>query len=166
MNDLMIQALRQIFRRDLLKLRQEVASYTDEEKVWLIEKKISNSAGNLCLHLVGNLNTYIGAELGKTGYIRDRDLEFSQKGLCIENLTKMIDDTMLVIDSTLAKYDDSILQSEYPQKVFADTMTTGFFLVHLATHLNYHLGQVNYHRRLLDTKKSNSIAHVYPRAFC
>jgi hypothetical protein len=166
MNDLMIQALRQIFRRDLLKLRQEIASYTDEDKVWHVEKKISNSAGNLCLHLVGNLNTYIGAELGKTGYIRDRDLEFSQKGLCIESLIEKIDSTMVAVDTSLAKYDDSILQSEYPQKVFADSMTTGFFLLHLAAHLNYHLGQVNYHRRLLDTKKVNSFAHVYPRAFC
>jgi hypothetical protein len=78
MNDTIIRSLRQIFRRDLLKLRQEIASYADEDKIWHIEKKISNSAGNLCLHLVGNLNTYIGAELGKTNYVRNREMEFSR----------------------------------------------------------------------------------------
>lgn len=162
----MIQALRQIFRRDLLKLRQEIASYTDDEKIWHVEKKISNSAGNLCLHLTGNLNTYIGAELGETGYVRDRDREFSQKGLCREELILMVEKVIDVVDQTLSKFDDELLAKEYPVKVFAEKMTTGFFLVHLATHLDYHLGQINYHRRLLDVKKTTNLAHVYPRAFC
>lgn len=166
MNDLMIQSLRQIFRRDLLKLRQEIASYTDEEKLWQVEKKISNSAGNLCLHLVGNLNTYIGAELGQTGYVRNREQEFALKNLPKDELIRRVEQVMQTVDDTLAKYDDKILQAEYPVKVFADKMSTGFFLVHLASHLNYHLGQVNYHRRLIDFKKVNNFANVYPRTFC
>ena len=76
---MLIQTLKTIFRRDLEKLKQEISLYEDESKIWVIGKDIANSAGNLCLHLVGNLNTYIGAEIGKTGYIRHRDLEFSFK---------------------------------------------------------------------------------------
>ena len=166
MNDLMIQSLRQIFRRDLLKLRHEIASYTDEEKLWHIEKKISNSAGNLCLHLIGNLNTYIGAELGNSGYVRNRDQEFTMKKLPKDELIRGIEQVMQTIEDTLVKYDDQILQREYPIKVFAEKTSTGFFLMHLASHLNYHLGQVNYHRRLIDFKKINHLAHVYPRTFC
>lgn len=166
MNDLMIQSLRQIFRRDLLKLRQEIASYTDDEKLWQVEKKISNSAGNLCLHLVGNLNTYIGAELGQTGYVRNRDEEFALKNLPKDELIQRVEQVIKTVDETLANYDDQILHAEYPVKVFAEKMSTGFFLVHLASHLNYHLGQVNYHRRLIDFKKVNNFANVYPRTFC
>jgi uncharacterized damage-inducible protein DinB len=166
MSNTIIPSLRQIFRRDLLKLRQEIASYSDEEKIWHIEKKISNSAGNLCLHLVGNLNTYIGAQIGKTGYIRNREQEFSKKGLSIVELTASIDETLLVVENTLARMHDEELAIEYPVKVFADTMTTGFFLIHLAAHLNYHLGQINYHRRLIDSKKPNLIPNVHTRAFC
>ena len=166
MNNHVIQSLQQLFIRDLLKLRQEISSYINEEKIWHIEKKISNSAGNLCLHLVGNLNTYIGAELGRSGYIRNRDLEFTQKDLSKEELIRRIDETTKILEKTLNALDDEILLKEYPQIVFKDKMTTGYFLIHLAGHLNYHLGQVNYHRRLLDQKKSNSLLDVYARTFC
>jgi uncharacterized damage-inducible protein DinB len=166
MNDPIIQSLRQIFTRDLLKLRQEIASYTDEEKIWYTEKNISNSAGNLCLHLVGNLNTYIGAELGKSGYVRDREREFSQKGLEKDELIRKVEETITVVDRALQSLSDEMLAREYPVKVFAEKMSTGFFLIHLSAHLGYHLGQVNYHRRLLDSRKVNSFANVYPRAFC
>lgn len=162
----MIQSLRKIFRRDLLKLRQEIASYTDEERLWHIEKKISNSAGNLCLHLIGNLNTYIGAELGNTGYVRNREQEFAIRKLPKDELISGIEQVMEIVEDTLAKYDDQLLQKEYSIKVFAEKTNTGFFLIHLASHLNYHLGQVNYHRRLIDFKKINNITHVYPRTFC
>jgi hypothetical protein len=159
-------ALQQLFRRDLLKLRQEISSYMDEEKIWYTEKNISNSAGNLCLHLVGNLNTYIGKELGNTNYVRNRELEFSQKGLSVEELISRVEDTIRVVDKTLGNLSDDVLEKEYPVKVFAERMTTGFFLIHLTTHLGYHLGQINYHRRLLDSKKKTShYLNVYPRTF-
>ena len=76
---MLIETLKTIFSRDLLKLKTEIELYKKEEKLWCTDKNISNSAGNLCLHLVGNLNTYIGNEIGKTGYVRNRELEFSQK---------------------------------------------------------------------------------------
>ncbi|HEY0610823.1 MAG TPA: DinB family protein [Chitinophaga sp.] len=142
--------LKELFHRDLGKLKQEIGAYKSEQKLWHIEKNIANSGGNLCLHLIGNLNTYIGAELGNTGYVRDRPLEFSAKDIPQQKLLQMIDDTAAVVDATLDKLTDKDLENEYPQLVFEKKTTTGYFLSHLATHLTYHLGQINYHRRLLD----------------
>lgn len=147
---MLIENLKTIFNRDLKKLKTEIELYSAEEKIWCLEKDISNSAGNLCLHLIGNLNTYIGAEVGKTNYIRQRELEFSLKNIPRAELIKKIEETIVVIENSLDKLTDEELNSEYPTLVFSEKTTTGYFLVHLATHLAYHLGQINYHRRLLD----------------
>lgn len=147
---MVLTVLRTIFRRDLIRLKEEIQQYRNEERIWHVEKNISNPAGNLCLHLIGNLNAYIGAELGNTGYIRQRDLEFSEKNVPRDQMIKLIDDTITMVDLSLARMSESDLQKEYPLLVFQDKMSTEFFLVHLATHLSYHLGQINYHRRLLD----------------
>jgi hypothetical protein len=146
----MIETLKTLFERDLNKLKLELELYQTESNIWIIEKNIANSAGNLCLHLIGNLNWFIGAEIGKTNYIRNRDLEFSQKNLPIQELLFKIDQTMEVVKNSLNDLKDSNLTKEYPILVFAQKTSTEFFLVHLATHLGYHLGQINYHRRLLD----------------
>lgn len=148
---MLIQTLQILFRRDLERLRQEIDSYKDETKIWYVERNIANSAGNLCLHLVGNLNTYIGAEFGKTGYVRHRELEFSLKDIPKAELLTKIDATIAVVEQSLANVTDQQLSEEYPLLVFSEKTSTEYFLVHLATHLNYHLGQINYHRRLLDS---------------
>src|SRR6188768_3225813 len=147
---MVIETLQKIFKRDLEKLKQEIASYRNESNLWKVDKSIANSSGNLCLHLVGNLNTYIGAEIGKTGYVRDRDREFSQKNIPRDELVKMIEDTIIVVAKGLNKLKEEDLEKEYPLLVFKEKTSTGYFLIHLAVHLGYHLGQVNYHRRLLD----------------
>ena len=146
---MLIETLKSLFNRDLKKLKEEIEAYQSESLLWVIDKNISNSAGNLCLHLIGNLNTYIGAELGKTGYIRDRPLEFSAKDIPKNQLINKIDETIFVVNNTLDTLTEADLETIYPQIVFEKEMTTGFFLVHLSTHLAYHLGQINYHRRLV-----------------
>ena len=144
------EILKSLFTRDLIRLRNEIELYKNDENLWRLEGNIANSAGNLCLHLVGNLNTYIGKEIGNTGYTRNRELEFSLKHVSREELLSKIDDTIQVVLTSLDKLDDTLLQHEYPVVVFQDKTTTGYMLVHLATHLSYHLGQINYHRRLID----------------
>lgn len=146
---MLIETLKSLFNRDLNKLKTEIDSYQNESQIWQIDKNISNSAGNLCLHLIGNINTYIGAELGKTGYIRDRPLEFSLKDIPRSELISKIEQTIVMVNITLDSLTEADLEAIYPQIVFEKEMTTGFFLVHLATHLGYHLGQINYHRRLI-----------------
>jgi uncharacterized damage-inducible protein DinB len=147
---MVIETVQKIFKRDLEKLKQEIASYRNESNLWKVDKSIANSSGNLCLHLVGNLNAYIGAEIGKTGYVRNRDLEFSLKNIPQAQLVKMIEDTIVVVEDGLSKLNENDLEREYPLLVFKEKTSTGYFLIHLAAHLGYHLGQVNYHRRLLD----------------
>jgi uncharacterized damage-inducible protein DinB len=145
-----IQIIRHIIGRDLEKLKNELLSYNDESAIWLVDKAIANSAGNLCLHLVGNLNTFIGKALGGTGYVRDRDAEFSKKNVPREELIRMISDTAVVVSTTLDTLPPVEPGQIFPVKVFEYESTTEYMLIHLATHLDYHLGQVNYHRRLLD----------------
>ena len=146
---MLIETLKSLFDRDLNKLKVEIESYQNEDQIWAIDKNISNSAGNLCLHLIGNINTYIGAELGKTGYVRNRPLEFLLKDIPRSELITKIEDTIAVVNNTLNGLTEKDLEEIYPQIVFEKEMTTGFFLVHLSTHLAYHLGQINYHRRLV-----------------
>jgi uncharacterized damage-inducible protein DinB len=147
---MLIQTLKTLFNRDLEKLSQEINAYKNEKNIWLTEDGISNSAGNLCLHLLGNLNTYIGAEIGKTGYIRDRDLEFSMKDVTRQELLEGITKVKEIVQRSLDLMKDHELEQEYALLVFKEKTSTGYFLVHLAVHLGYHLGQVNYHRRMLD----------------
>ncbi len=147
-----LEALQTLFARDLEKLKQEITLYEDETKMWVTAEGITNSAGNLCLHLIGNLNTYVGAEIGKTGYIRDRPLEFSSKDIPRAEILRRIDAVIGTIRVTLESLSEEDLQKEYPQLVFNEKTTTGYMLIHLAVHLGYHLGQINYHRRLLGSK--------------
>ncbi len=145
----MNESLIKLFTRDLNALKKEINSYTNEEQLWLLDKEINNSAGNLCLHLIGNLNHFIGATLGKSGYIRKRDLEFSLKNISTSEMTKQIDDLIILIETVISNLSETDLKANYPLEVFGHEMTTQFFLIHLTTHLSYHLGQINYHRRLL-----------------
>jgi hypothetical protein len=142
--------LQKLFTRDLNKLKEEISLYKNENVLWITEKEISNSAGNLCLHLLGNLNAFIGAEIGKTGYVRNRPEEFSLKNIPKINLLQQIDDTIQMVNNSLNKLNVEDLNKDFPIQVFGEPITYELFLMHLSGHLTYHLGQINYHRRLLD----------------
>jgi len=146
----MKDALVEIFERDINKLTVEINKYRDESLLWAIAPGISNSAGNLTLHLVGNLNHFIGAVLGKSGYIRERDKEFSLKDVPLVVLTEMIEKMKLTVVNTLSAMTEEDMELDFPEVKHDKTPQTGFMLLHLLAHLNYHLGQVNYHRRLLE----------------
>lgn len=142
-----------IFTRDLEKLKTEINAYSHEADLWKIENEISNSAGNLCLHLIGNLNHFIGAMLGETGYVRNRDTEFLTENESRENLTQRIDETVEAVKIGLGKLTDADFEGNFPIEKHGETKTMVFMLLHLLTHLNYHLGQVNYHRRIIGGKQ-------------
>lgn len=147
---MVIDTLQKLYKRDLIRLKTEIELYTKEENLWIVDANITNSGGNLCLHLLGNINTFIGAKIGNIGYVRDREFEFSGKNVPKASLVSQIDDTVKVVQNALALVDQKLLASEYPIKIFKEPMTYEFFLIHLSSHLTYHLGQINYHRRLLD----------------
>ncbi len=143
-------ALIEIFERDLLKLKEEISLYKDENNLWVTEKQISNAAGNLTLHLIGNLNHFIGATLGHTGYVREREKEFSTKNIPLKELLASIDTTVNIVRQTLGSLTAEDLNKNFPLEKHGQVVKTDFMLLHLLAHLEYHLGQINYHRRLID----------------
>ncbi len=145
----MLDDLTELFLRDLTKLKDEINAYTDESKLWVTAKEINNSAGNLCLHLTGNLKHFLGATLANTGFVRDRDAEFTQKDVPRADLVNGIDEAIAAVKTTLASLDEQNLAKPYPIDFFKKQGSTAFYLLHFSSHLNYHLGQINYHRRLL-----------------
>ena len=143
-------ALIEIFERDLHKLINEINLYKNEANLWIIKPQISNSAGNLCLHLVGNLHHFVGQVLGTTGYVRQRDQEFVLKYVPRSQLINSIEATIKVVSGTLTNLADEDFDKNFPVEKHGVIVKTDFMLLHLLPHLNYHLGQINYHRRLID----------------
>lgn len=146
---MIIETLTELFERDLQRLKTEIDLYRDEDNLWLVKEGISNSAGNLCLHLVGNLSHFIGATLGNTGYVRYREDEFSLKNIPRQDLVMNIENCRLIVTNTLAKLTAADLEKDFPLEKHGTIVSTAHMLLHLLGHLSYHLGQINYHRRLL-----------------
>ncbi|MEO8108701.1 MAG: DUF1572 family protein [Ginsengibacter sp.] len=146
----MLTIVTELFERDLNKLIEEIEGYKDESDIWKTGGNISNSAGNLVLHLIGNLKHFIGATLGNTGYIREREKEFSEKDVPKIQLINKLKETMGIVKNTLLHLPEDDLDKDFPVEIGGKISSTQYILVHLLAHLNYHLGQVNYHRRLLD----------------
>ena len=145
----MIDTFKEILLREIVKLEEEIKSFSDEESLWKTVGEIKNSAGNLCLHLCGNLRHFIGAELGKIGYVRNRDAEFSSRNISKEKLLEEIQEAKKSVETSLDKLSESDLQKVYPQIFIPKEVTTEYFLIHLLSHFDYHLGQINYLRRMV-----------------
>lgn len=148
MQDEFIQSITKIILRDLETLAQEIRLYPNDELLWIVKGNISNPAGNLCLHICGNLQHFIGHILGGSDYKRNRDAEFSMTNVPRWELYELISKTKVTVESTLNALEKNKLTELFPIEVLGHPMTTMFFLTHLSCHLNYHLGQVNYHRRM------------------
>jgi hypothetical protein len=149
---IMKEALQELFNRDLKKLKQEIELYNDEAILWKTENLIKNSGGNLCLHIIGNLKTYIGNGLLGTGYVRQRDFEFCAKHVDRNELYKEIDETIDIVNQGICTIKQETFTANFPMIVWEKETGMAFTLIHLHGHLNYHLGQINYHRRILDQK--------------
>lgn len=146
----MKQALIFLFDRDLSKLKNELKGYRSEEGLWKTTNTINNSAGTLALHLIGNLNYYMGSIMGNTGYVRDREAEFMLRDVPFVEILNKIEETKLVVTKSLLEFPEDWFSRQYPEEKFGYPMTYEYFMFHLVSHLNYHLGQINYHRRILD----------------
>ena len=137
------------FENDINKLINEISLFKDDESLWKTKEGILNSAGNLTLHLLGNLNHFIGSTLGHTDFIRNRDDEFSLKNVARETLISDLKELQLTIKEILPKLSQEELQQDFPIKIREQVFTTQNMLIYLLSHFNYHLGQVNYLRRML-----------------
>jgi len=151
--DLLIlrDAVRVMLLRELRALDREIAAYPDDRSLWLTPSGISNSAGTLVLHLAGNLRHFIGATLGESGYVRNREVEFSIKGLSRDELRAHVSATIADLERALDRITASQLEAPYPLLIQERRVRTADWLVHLSVHLGYHLGQIDYHRRLITT---------------
>lgn len=140
------------FNNGLDKLKEELLAYDDESTMWITEKKIKNSAGHLAQHLVGNLKTFVGKFMGQIPYQRERDREFNERQFDRTTMLRLIDETKETISKSLTGKDESFFAQPFPEEavIIKEDQTNGFMLAHLYAHLNYHLGQINYHRRLLN----------------
>lgn len=135
------------FRQYLQQLHDEIAAYGDESKIWLCPTGINNSAGNLCFHLVGNLQHFFGFALGNTGYVRNREEEFAIQDVPKARLLEMVKDTLDMLENTLPKIPD--YSAPYPPGLLPGDGSIQLVTNRLLAHLGYHVGQVNYHRRLV-----------------
>jgi len=138
-----------LFRRDLTRLAQELRAFPDDGPLWVKPPGINNSIGTLVLHLEANLRDYIGLHLGGVPYTRERDREFSETGLSIDDLRARIDSLASTVPEILAGLSEAELGGMYPKKGWSSPVTMAQFLIHLHGHLNYHLGQIDYLRRIL-----------------
>jgi hypothetical protein len=158
----MRNALRTLLLRDLESFRREVELYPDDAALWKTLPGIANSGGNLALHAAGNLLHFIGAILGKTGYVRQRDVEFGRRSGSRAEVADELVKAHQVIGTVLARMTDADLAMPYPELINQRRFITGDFLLHLSTHLAFHLGQVGYLRRVLtrDARSSGAVSNA------
>jgi hypothetical protein len=142
--------LANFYERDICKLIEEVNLFKKEEDLWRTTGSVKNSSGNLVLHLIGGLNYFFGTLLADTGYVRNRDLEFTQKGVSRGELVAQLEALIPLITGTLQGLTESQMEAEYPVMFDNAKNSHTYVLVRLSTHLTYHLGQVNYLRRILE----------------
>ena len=146
----MIADFVKLYSRDLDRLKLEIETFRLDSNLWQIKGDTKNSAGNLCLHLIGNLKTYIGKNIGNYDYVRDRDAEFSSKDIPTQRLLEQIEETKEIVVKSLGQMRVEDLEELYKEDVLGYSMSNRFFLIHLLAHLSYHLGQINYLRRVLE----------------
>jgi len=155
-----LPTLHLVLKRELAAVRREIEAYPDDDSVWRMVPGTPNTGGTLALHLAGNLQHYFGAVLGKSRYVRDRDAEFAQRNVPRSELLRGLDAAGAALDATFRTLKPTDLAAPYPEVVAKRRVNTGVFLLHLATHLSYHLGQIDYHRRAAtrDTRGVGAVA--------
>jgi hypothetical protein len=144
---MLAEELAALFARDLTRLAQEIRAFPATEALWRTAPGVSNAAGTLALHLEGNLREYIGRQLGRLEYTRDRAHEFSARGVAQEELLRRVEGMGETIPPVIAGLAAAALATTYPEPYNGAAISTQQFLLHLLSHFNYHLGQIDYLRR-------------------
>lgn len=152
--------LSELFARDIMRVIEELRAFPDTPSVWKTAPGVTNAAGTLALHLEGNLREYIGRQMGRIDYTRDRPLEFSARGVERDELIKRLDAVHTQIPRVIAALSDAQLDAIFPEEFHGVRMTTRQFLVHLEAHLNYHHGQIDYLRRFVSGDGAIALAQV------
>lgn len=138
------------YLRDLNKLKEEIGLFKSEADLWKVKGDIKNAPGTLALHLIGNLKHFVGSQFANTGYVRDREKEFSQRDVSKADLIKEIDEVIKLVEKVLSELSEEKMNAEYPLEFLGAKRSVHEIFFILYGHLNYHLGQINYFRRTLD----------------
>jgi uncharacterized damage-inducible protein DinB len=144
-----IEHIHHIMVRELRGMKNELLAYQDEGDIRRSVPGLPNTAGTIALHVAGNLQHFVGAQLGKSGYVRDRDAEFGRREVSVAEIVDELDKTIAALDATFARLEEKAMDRPFPQEIAGVRPTVGEFLVHLVAHLAYHLGQIDYHRRCI-----------------
>lgn len=142
-----IEPIHRIMIRELEGLKGELLAYENEGDIWRSVPGLANTAGTISLHVAGNLQHFVGAQLGKSGYVREREAEFGRRDVPVSVLVEEVDKTIASLDATFPGLEEEAMGRSFPQEIAGVRPTVGEFLIHLVAHLAYHLGQVDYHRR-------------------
>lgn len=150
-----------LLARELRTFQREIESYADEALLWASHPALPNTGGTLALHAAGNLQHFVGAVLGNTGYVRDRDAEFARRDVPREEVLRELTAAIRAVEAVVPGLAPEVLDDWYPLPVAKRRVRTGEFLVHLLSHLAYHLGQLDYHRRMV-TGNGHGVGAVAP----
>ena len=146
---MLASTIQTLITRDLRAIRREIEAYPDDASVWRAVPGLPNTAGTLALHAAGNIRHFVGATLGRDGYVRDRDAEFARRDVPRTELLASIDAAIAAVDRSLPGVDDAVFDGPWPDPIAKRTVGARDFAVHLVAHLAYHLGQMDYHRRMV-----------------
>lgn len=138
-----------LITRELRAVRRELEAYPDDASVWRAVAGIPNTAGTLALHVAGNIRHFIGATVGGDGFVRDREAEFARRDVPRAELLSGIDAAIAAVRRAMRSADDEVFRRPYPELIAKRKVSGADFMVHLVAHLAYHLGQIDYHRRLV-----------------
>ncbi len=154
------RVLESLIVRELRAVRRELEAYPDDASVWREIPGVPNTGGTLALHVAGNLRHFLGAILGKDGYVRNRDAEFARRAAPRGELLAGIDAAIESVERALRGLPDDALAAAYPEPIAKRTVSTAVFATHLAVHLAYHLGQIDTHRRAVtgDTRGIDAVS--------
>ncbi|MBA3345210.1 MAG: DinB family protein [Gemmatimonadales bacterium] len=158
---MLVQSVAAILERELRALQRELEAYPDERELWRLPPGVANSAGTLTLHLTGNLQHYLGAVLGATGYVRDRPAEFAARDVPRVKLLREIEAARAAVRAGTARLREEDLKADFPEVLGGARIQLGEYLVHLVSHFSYHLGQIDYHRRVV-TGQNRGVDAVRP----
>lgn len=152
-----------VILRELAAVRRSIEAYPDDASIWALPAGLPNAAGTLALHLAGNLQHYVGKVLGGSSYVRDRPAEFARRDVPRAEILAELDAATAAVARTLPTVSPHSLTQPYPEPIGGEVLSTETFLMHLAAHLAYHLGQVDYHRRVV-TGNSQGVGALSPAA--
>jgi hypothetical protein len=156
--------LASLFERDLLRFVQELRAFPDTTALWQTAPGVTNPAGTLALHIEGNLREYVGRQLGRIEYTRNRPLEFAARDLAHDEIVARVEAVQPVVPRIIEALSDETLRADFPEQYNGASISTQQFLMHLYAHLNYHLGQLDYLRRVTTGHGAIELANLSTRA--